>query len=59
MQLLSMAEVCGQIGVKRNTIYRWMESGTFPRPIKVGPNANRWRDTDVEEWIDKRANAGS
>lgn len=34
----------------RVTIWRWARQGTFPKPVKLGPNCTRWRLEDVEAW---------
>lgn len=36
--------------VSTSTIYRWMEEGTFPKPIKMSRNCVRWRAADVRAW---------
>ena len=50
-RLLRRTEVERRIGLSRATIYRQMRQGTFPEPIKVGPNAVRWPESEIEEWI--------
>ena len=37
--------------VSRATIYRWVNSGHFPKPIHLGANMVRWKVSDIEEWI--------
>ena len=51
MKLLRMAQVCELVGVSRATIYRWIASGSFPVPLKIGPAAVRWRLDDIEKWV--------
>jgi prophage regulatory protein len=58
VQLIKTREVMKMIGAGRTTIYRWMDAGKFPRPIKIGIRGdNRWPLSDVKEWI-SRAKCG-
>lgn len=38
----------------RTTLDRWIKAGQFPRPLRIGPNTNAWRASDVEQWLDER-----
>ena len=47
------------LGVARSTIYRWVDSGHFPKPVVLGPetdknSSTRWLRTEVEEWLKTR-----
>ena len=39
------------LGLSRSTIYRMMNHGEFPRPVRIGRRAAGWRSSDVEEWL--------
>ena len=41
-------------GMSRSSIYRLMQDGEFPRPVKVGPAAVRWRASDLTAWLESR-----
>jgi len=43
-------------GFSRVTVWRWVRSGEFPAPMKVGCNrhSNAWRYEDILEWIDAK-----
>ena len=41
-------------GMSRSSIYRLMQDGEFPRPVKVGPAAVRWRASDITAWVESR-----
>ncbi len=58
-RLLRRREVEAITGLARSTIYRLMKDGTFPRPIRVGPSAVRWRLSDIEAWMASRPTTGS
>ena len=41
-------------GVSDMTLYRWMQAGTFPRPVVGGKKGHRyWRVADVAVWQEK------
>ncbi|MCY4508395.1 MAG: AlpA family phage regulatory protein [Acidobacteria bacterium] len=52
--ILRQGEVTRVTGVPKGTIYRWIEKGTFPRPVRLGPRAVGWRRTDIEKWAAER-----
>ena len=45
--------------MSRSSIYRLMQSGEFPRPVRVGPTAVRWRASDITGWLESRPEARS
>ncbi|MGF6919671.1 helix-turn-helix transcriptional regulator [Paraburkholderia sp. 40] len=50
-RLLRRAEVEQRIGLTGSTIYLKIAQGKFPKPIKVGVAAVRWRESEVNQWI--------
>ena len=53
-RLMRRREVEGITGMSRSSIYRLMHDGEFPRPVKVGPAAVRWRASDITVWLESR-----
>jgi predicted DNA-binding transcriptional regulator AlpA len=55
-KLCSMKELRTIYGicVCRQTIYRWIEAGEFPRPVRLGQARIAFRCEDVETWITER-----
>ncbi|MEJ8311135.1 helix-turn-helix transcriptional regulator [Agrobacterium larrymoorei] len=51
---LTLKEVTSIMKVATSTLYRWMNEGNFPRPVKLGENCSRWRVSDVKVWQDAR-----
>lgn len=49
---LRLTEVCEMIGVGRSTIYKWVNEGTFPAPVKISERAIRWNIDEIEKWRD-------
>jgi len=35
-----------------STIFRWFKAGTFPSPVKIGPNRNGFLKSEVDEWAE-------
>ena len=51
-RLLRFAEVMALTGVGRTQLYRKINSGDFPQPVRVGPKSIRFLDSDIQGWID-------
>ena len=56
-RLLRRKEVETRCGIARTTIYRLMRCGEFPEPLKVGPRAVRWLESEIETWLAERPRA--
>ena len=56
-RLLRRQEVETRCGIARTTIYRLMRCGEFPEPLKVGPRAVRWLESEIETWLAERPRA--
>ena len=52
-QLLTAREVCELASISPATMYRLIRADRFPRPIKLGPQATRWRADEVREHIER------
>ena len=55
--LLSLPEVVRRTGLSRPTIYRKIGDGSFPRQVKAGKHAVRWRESAITAWIESRPDA--
>ena len=58
--ILRTAEVLEVVGLSRTTIWRRVQAGDFPAPIRLGPAGSRavgWRSEEVEEWVRSRSAA--
>lgn len=51
-RLLKLKEVMGITGLGSSTIYRYIQAGSFPAPLKVGGFSSRWRESQISAWID-------
>ena len=36
------------------TLYRWIATENFPKPVRLGPNSIGFVRSDVEAWLAKR-----
>lgn len=54
--LLRLPAVLAQTGLSRSRLYELMDSGDFPRPVKLSPagRTNVWSDQEISEWIEAR-----
>ncbi|WP_084251046.1 helix-turn-helix transcriptional regulator [Sphingomonas pruni] len=52
-RVIRRKELLSIIGISRSTLYDWMASGTFPRPIRLGRRAVGWRSKDISDWLEK------
>lgn len=52
-KLLRLKEVLQIIPVSRSVWYRGMDSGKFPRPIKLSPQTVAWRSEDIWACFDE------
>ena len=53
-QLLRRPAVEAQTGLSRSSLYRLMDEGEFPRPIRIGKRAVAWRTSTIEQWKSSR-----
>jgi len=52
-QLLTMHEVCALTRLSRASVYRFIHAGDFPRQVKLGTRASRWRASDLARWMER------
>jgi excisionase family DNA binding protein len=55
--LMSMTEVVAFVRLSDDTIYRLIDKGKFPAPLRVGSKLLRWRTADLKRWVEKMAPA--
>ena len=49
-QFLSAKETAARYGVAVSTVYRWVEEGNMPAPVKPGPGVTRWNVDTLKLW---------
>ncbi len=50
-----LAQVLKLVPVSRTSIWRWVNAGTFPKPLKLAEKTTAWRAEDVRDWINSQA----
>lgn len=56
-RLLRIKEVLCITGLSKTHVYRLIEFGDFPRPVRISPKAVAWPDSEVQGWIAARMQA--
>lgn len=49
--LLDIREVAKKTSLGMSTIYRYVSTGKFPRPVGIGERCVRWRESEIDAWI--------
>lgn len=57
-RILRLPEVMSTTGISASQIYRRAKAGTFPKPVKLGPNTSGWVESEVQAWVQARIAAG-
>jgi prophage regulatory protein len=42
-------------GLCRTALYDRLKEGQFPEPVRIGPRAIGWRESDLATWVNTRA----
>lgn len=50
-RFLRLGDVLERTALSRSTIYKKIQDGEFPSPVKVGLRAARWKETAVSQWM--------
>lgn len=53
--LLRVEDVAGLLGVSKRTVWRLVSGRRLPQPVAIG-RCKRWRQTDVERFVDELKN---
>jgi prophage regulatory protein len=54
MQILRLPLVKTRTGLSRSTLYKQIADGKFPKPIRLGPRAVGWLESEIQAWIKER-----
>ena len=58
-QILRRPEVERVTGLSKPTLYRYIATGTFPKPVKLGVRSVGWRVQDIQKWLDSRSHGSA
>ncbi len=56
-KILGLPAVMEQLSVSRATVYRMVDSGRLPKPIKLGLRSVGWLESDISQFIENQVNA--
>ncbi|HFP0732893.1 TPA: helix-turn-helix transcriptional regulator [Escherichia coli] len=54
---IRLSEVMRRTGYSRAWIYRLINQGRFPKPVKIGSRSVAFIESEVDEWINQRIDA--
>ena len=49
--ILRLPEVEKRTGLRRATIYRRAGEGSFPKPVRLGPNSTGWLESEIDGFL--------
>lgn len=52
-RLIRRKEVESITSLSKSSIYSYINSGQFPRPLVLGRGAVRWRLSDISNWMEQ------
>jgi predicted DNA-binding transcriptional regulator AlpA len=52
--MLRISALAPRLGVSKNTIWRLVRQGKFPKPIKLSDGVTVWKAEDVLAWLDSK-----
>lgn len=53
---LRLPAVIEKTGLSRSSIYRLIQEGKFPPPVKLSARASAWFERDIDEWLNALPN---
>lgn len=56
-RMLTLRDVRDRTTFSKTHIYRLINAGTFPRPIKLGPRRVAFVEREVDDWLQARVDA--
>lgn len=48
--LIDMKFICEHLGMTDKWIYKLIQNGRFPKPIKLG-RSSKWKLSEVDQWL--------
>jgi prophage regulatory protein len=50
-RFIRMSDLRSKVGLSKSQIYKLIQQGDFPKPIKLGDKIAVWTNSEVEEWM--------
>ena len=57
-RLIKIGAVQSAVSLSKTELYRRIDAGTFPKPVRLGPQRIAFLEKDVENWILARIAGG-
>jgi prophage regulatory protein len=54
LQIITTEELTVRLQADETTIKRWVKAGSFPPPLRLGPNKIGWRLGVIDQWLKDR-----
>jgi len=51
-KFLRLPSVIDKVGLSRSQIYKLIQRGDFPEPVKIGPKVSVWIEEKLEVWME-------
>lgn len=51
---LRVSTLAPRLGISKNTIWRLVREGRFPKPVKLSEKVTVWKAADVLAWLDSK-----
>ena len=56
-KLLNRREIEQMLNIGRSSVFRYLKEQGFPEPIRLSARSLRWRESEVQAWIESRKGA--
>ncbi len=54
-KLWTYKEVCELVNRDYGTVWRWVNKGLFPEPIRINGRTLGWREKTIKQWLNDTA----
>lgn len=51
MRIIRLKDVMSCTGLARSTVYKYIDDGTFPKPVHLGERAVGWVESEIHDWM--------
>ncbi|MBL1321302.1 MAG: AlpA family transcriptional regulator [Methylophaga sp.] len=53
-QILKLLEVTNTVSLSGSSVYRLVQDGKFPPPIKLSERSSGWLKSEIDQWLEER-----
>lgn len=54
LTILRRKQVEARTGLSRSSIYARIQQHEFPKPVRLGPRAVGWLESEINEWLTRQ-----